>query len=166
MPKKVVFSGIQPTGTIHIGNYFGAIKQWLDLTGKYNCIFSVVNLHALTEPIKAKDLQKYTFETATTLLALGLDYKKAIFFVQSDVKEHSELSWILNSVTPEGDLKRMTQYKDKAKQFVGGVNAGLLNYPILMAADILLYSAELVPVGEDQLQHLELTREIARRFNK
>ena len=163
---KRVFSGIQPSGAIHIGNYFGAIKQWLDLESKYECIYSVANLHALTEPIDPRALRKNTRETALALLALGLNYKKTIFFIQSDISEHTELAWILNSVTPEGDLRRMTQFKDKSFQFKGSVSAGLLNYPILMAADILLYNTELVPVGEDQLQHLELTREIARRFNK
>ncbi len=162
-----IFSGIQPTSSIiHIGNYFGAIKQWLDFQKKYDCIFSVVNLHALTEPILPKDLEKYTLDTFATLIALGIDYKKVILFIQSDVSEHAELAWILNRVTPFGDLSRMTQFKDKSKQFKGNINAGLFNYPVLMAADILLYQTNLVPVGEDQLQHLELTREIARRFNK
>ena len=164
--RAKVFSAIQPSGSIHIGNYFGAIRQWLDLQEKYQCIFSIANLHALTEPIEARVLRKNTLELAATLLALGLDYKKIIFFLQSDVPEHSELTWFLNVVTPIGDLTRMTQFKDKSSQFKGMVNAGLLNYPILMAADILLYNVQLVPVGVDQAQHLELTREIARRFNK
>lgn len=161
-----VFSAIQPSGIIHIGNYFGAIRQWLDLQEKYQCIFSIANLHALTEPIEASVLRKNTFELAATLLALGLDYKRVVFFLQSDIPEHSELTWLLNTVAPVGDLMRMTQFKDKSSQFKGNVNAGLLNYPVLMAADILLYGAQIVPVGDDQVQHLELTREIARRFNK
>ncbi len=162
-----VFSGIQPTSnTIHIGNYFGAIRQWLDLQKKYDCIFSVVNLHALTEPIPPKKLKKYTLDTFATLIALGIDYKKVTLFIQSEVPEHAELTWILNRVTPFGDLTRMTQFKDKSKQFKNDINAGLFNYPVLMAADILLYNADIVPVGADQFQHLELTREIARRFNK
>jgi len=165
---KIVFSAIQPTGVVHIGNYFGAISQWLSLAKNenYQCIYAIADLHALTEPIPPQTLSQNIIKTASTFLALGLDYKKVIFFIQSSVSEHTELAWLLNTVTPVGDLKRMTQFKDKAKQFKGPVNAGLLNYPILMAADILLYKALLVPVGKDQLQHLELTREIARRFNK
>ena len=166
MEKKIVFSGIQPTGEIHLGNYFGSLKQWLDLQDKYFCLFSVVNLHALTEPISSSSLEENTLKTTDYLLSLGLDPKKVILFVQSDIPYHTELTWLLSVVTPVGDLLRMTQFKDKAKQFKETVNAGLLNYPILMASDILLYKAEYIPVGKDQLQHLELTREIARRFNR
>ncbi len=161
-----VFSGIQPTSEmIHIGNYFGAIRQWLDFEKKYECIFSVVNLHALTSPIKPKKLEKNTLNTFAALIALGINYKKSILFIQSQIPEHAELTWILNRVTPYGDLKRMTQFKDKSLQFKDNINAGLFNYPVLMAADILLYNVDIVPVGADQFQHLELTREIARRFN-
>jgi len=166
MEKKIVFSGIQPTGEIHLGNYFGSLKQWLDLQDKYFCFFSIVNLHALTEPISPSSLEENTLKTTSYLLSLGLNPKKVVLFVQSDIPYHTELTWLLSVVTPVGDLLRMTQFKDKAKQFKETVNAGLLNYPILMASDILLYKAEYIPVGKDQLQHLELTREIARRFNR
>jgi tryptophanyl-tRNA synthetase len=161
-----IFSGIQPTGTIHIGNYLGALKQWVELQEKNECIFCIVDLHALTIPYDPKKLQELILEKAIAYIAAGIDPEKSIVFVQSEVKEHAELAWLLNTVTPEGDLKRMTQYKEKSKKYEKNLNAGLLNYPILMAADILLYQTEIVPVGEDQLQHVELTREIARRFNQ
>jgi len=161
-----VISGLQPTGKIHIGNYFGAIKYWIELQEKYECLFFIADLHAMTEPYEPKNFKKNIYETLATLLALGLSEKKSIIFLQSQVPFHCELFWILNCVCPCGDLFRMTQFKEKSKQFKENINAGLLNYPILMASDILLYNADLVPVGKDQLQHLELTREIARRFNK
>lgn len=161
-----VLSGIQPTGAIHIGNYLGAIKQWIELQEKNECVFFITDLHSLTVPYNPKELQKNIFEAAITYLAAGINPEKSIFFVQSHVKEHTELCWLLNTVCPIGDLKRMTQYKEKIKQFKGDINAGLLNYPILMAADILLYKTEVVPVGQDQLQHVELARTIARKFNK
>lgn len=161
-----VFSGIQPTGTIHIGNYLGAIKQWVELQEKNDCIFCVVDLHALTAPFDPKKLQELILEKAITYLAAGVDPEKSIIFIQSHVKEHTELNWLLNVVTPVGDLTRMTQYKEKSKKYVQNLNAGLLNYPILMAADILLYQTELVPVGEDQVQHVELARTIAKKFNQ
>lgn len=161
-----IFSGIQPTGAIHIGNYLGAIKQWIELQ-KYNeCIFCIVDLHALTVPYETKGLKDSIFEKVVAYLAAGVDPQKSIIFVQSQVKEHTELAWLLNTVTPAGDLSRMTQFKEKAKKYKKNVNAGLLNYPVLMAADILLYQTELVPVGEDQKQHVELTRTIARKFNQ
>ncbi|MFH1462113.1 MAG: tryptophan--tRNA ligase [bacterium] len=161
-----VFSGIQPTGQLHIGNYAGAIRQWLDLQQEHECIFCIVDLHALTVPYDPKNLQDSILEKAVVYLASGIDPEKSVIFVQSQVKEHAELCWLLNTVTPLGELERMTQYKEKSKKFKQNLNAGLLNYPILMAADILLYQAELVPVGEDQKQHVELARTIARKFNQ
>lgn len=161
-----IFSGIRPTGQIHIGNYLGAIKNWVALQDKADCIFCIVDLHALTTPYDEKQLQKNILELAVTYLASGLDPKKCVFFVQSHVKEHAELAWLLSTITPLAELQRMTQFKEKAQKHQQNVNAGLLNYPVLMAADILLYQTDLVPVGEDQRQHVELTREIARKFNQ
>jgi len=161
-----VLSGIQPTGSIHIGNYLGAIKQWVNLQEKDECIFFIADLHSLSIPYKPEELQKNIFETAIAHLAVGIDPQKSIFFVQSDIKEHTELCWLLNTVCPVGELQRMTQYKEKAKQFKGNVNTGLLVYPVLQAADILLYKAQEVPVGKDQVQHIELARTIARKFNQ
>jgi tryptophanyl-tRNA synthetase len=161
-----VFSGIQPTGVIHIGNYLGAIRQWVELQEKNECVFCIVDLHALTTPFNPKSLQDFILEKGITYLAAGINPEKSIIFVQSQVKEHAELAWLLNTVTPIGDLSRMTQYKEKAKKFKKDLNAGLLNYPILMAADILLYQTDVVPVGEDQKQHVELARTIARKFNQ
>ncbi len=161
-----VFSGIQPTGIgqIHIGNYLGAVENWVELQAGHDCIYSIVDLHALTSDYDAKSLPMVVLDVARTLLACGLD-ERATLFVQSEVAEHVELAWILNTVTPMGELSRMTQFKEKSEQQKSNVNAGLFTYPVLQAADILLYKAELVPVGDDQVQHLELTREIARRFN-
>ena len=161
-----VLSGIQPTGSIHIGNYLGAIKQWIKLQEKNECVFFIADLHSLTIPYKPKELQKNILETAIVYLATGIDPQKSIFFIQSDVKEHTELCWLLNTVCPIGDLERMTQYKEKSKQFKKNINAGLLVYPVLQAADILLYKTEIVPVGKDQVQHIELARTIARKFNQ
>lgn len=161
-----VLSGIQPTGSIHIGNYLGAIKQWIELQNKEDCIFFIADLHSLTIPYNPKELQKNILETAIAYLALGIDPQKSIFFVQSDIKEHTELSWLLNTICPLGELERMTQFKEKSKQFKKDVNAGLLTYPVLQAADILLYKTDAVPVGKDQVQHVELTRTIARKFNQ
>jgi len=160
-----VFSGIQPTNQLHIGNYLGAIKQWINLQDKHNCLFCIVDLHSLTVPYQPKALQDRILDVASAYLSAGLNPKKSIIFVQSKVKKHSELAWLLSTVTPLGDLERMTQFKDKAKKHKQNVNAGLFNYPVLMAADILLYQTDLVPVGQDQKQHVELAREIARRFN-
>ncbi len=161
-----IFSGIQPTGVLHLGNYFGAIKQWVELQTPENfCIYCIVDYHALTnEEAKPDVLRKNRQELALDLLACGIDPERSILFVQSDVPEHTELCWILGCVTSFGDLTRMTQFKEKARgqEFVNG---GLFYYPVLQAADILLYLADHVPVGEDQLQHLELARRIARRFN-
>jgi len=160
-----IFSGIQPTGTLHIGNYLGAIKQWIRLQKKNSCIFGIVDLHAITIPYNAKQMQKNILSAAMDYLAAGLDPKKCIIFVQSQVKEHAELAWLLETITPIGELERMTQFKEKARQHKENVNAGLFCYPILMASDILLYKADTVPVGEDQAQHVELTRVLARKFN-
>ena len=164
--KKTIFSGVVPSGNLHIGNYFGAIKQWTELqnTGEYQNIFCVVDEHALTTPQDPTKLRSKILEVFTLYLALGLDPEKSIIFLQSAVSEHAELGWILNTITPVGELERMTQFKDKSQK-QKSVLAGLLNYPVLQAADILLYHTNTVPVGEDQLQHIELTRTIARKFN-
>lgn len=161
-----VFSGIRPTGELHIGNYIGAIRQWIELQEKNECVFCIADLHAITTPYKPEELQKNILDIAIVYLAAGLDPEKCIFFVQSEVKEHTELAWLLGTITSLGELNRMTQFKEKEKKHPGYTNAGLLNYPLLMAADILLYQTDLVPVGKDQQQHVELTREIVRRFNK
>jgi len=162
MPR--VFSGIQPSGELHIGNYLGAVRNWVQLQDQYECIFSIVDLHAITQPYEPGELSARTLEMAIGLLAAGLDPDKCTIFVQSHVPQHAELMWMFNTVAPLGELERQTQFKDKSSR-MESVPAGLLNYPVLQAADILLYRADLVPVGEDQLQHLELSREIARRFN-
>jgi len=161
-----IFSGIRPTGELHIGNYLGAIRQWLLLQEKADCVFCIVDLHAITTPYQSKELKKNIFEMAAAYLASGLNPEKCIFFVQSQVEAHAELAWLLSTITPIGELQRMTQYKEKIKKYPKDVNAGLLNYPILMAADILLYQTDLVPVGKDQQQHVELVRTIARKFNQ
>jgi tryptophanyl-tRNA synthetase len=160
-----IFSGIQPSGEIHIGNYVGAIRNWAQLVNHYECIYSVVDYHAITIEYEVASLQKRILETATILVACGLTPDKCILFVQSHVPEHTELAWIFNCITPVGELYRMTQFKEKAKQHRLNVNIGLLDYPLLQAADILIYKAGYVPVGEDQVQHVELTREVARKFN-
>ena len=165
MPKRI-FSGAQPTGNLHIGNYLGALRNWVALQHEYESFFCVVNLHALTIPQDPKLLAAKTKEVARIYLAAGIDPKVSTIFVQSDVAEHTELAWILNCVVRVSELERMTQFKDKAKKQRENVLAGLLTYPVLMAADILLYHTDLVPVGHDQKQHLELTRDIAERFNR
>jgi tryptophanyl-tRNA synthetase len=159
-----VFSGIQPSGELHIGNYLGAVRSWVELQSDHECIFSIVDLHAITQPYEPRELAARTLEMAVGLLAAGIDPERATLFVQSHVPQHTELAWALGSVTPLGELERMTQFKDKSAR-EETIPAGLLNYPVLQAADILLYLADRVPVGEDQLQHLELAREIARRWN-
>ncbi|MDP9201392.1 MAG: tryptophan--tRNA ligase [Gemmatimonadota bacterium] len=159
-----IFSGIQPSGSLHIGNYLGAVKNWVDLQHKYESFFCIVDYHAITVPYEPADLRARTADMALSLLAAGLDPAKCTLFVQSRVPEHTELAWIFNTLTPLGELERQTQFKEKASR-EESVPAGLLNYPVLQAADILLYRAELVPVGEDQVQHLELSREIARKWN-
>lgn len=162
---KRVFSGIQPTGVIHVGNYLGALRNWVAMQHEYDSVFCIVDLHAITIPYDPAEMPGRVVETAATIIAAGLDPERCIFFVQSHVPEHTELCWLLNCLTPLGNLQRMHQFKEKARQHAQNVNAGLMNYPILQAADILLYKAHLVPVGEDQVQHIELTRDIARRFN-
>lgn len=165
VPKKI-FSGIQPSGNIHIGNYLGAIKQWVDLQDKAEeTIFCIVDLHAITVPQDPKDLQKRILELTALYIACGIDPEKSPIFIQSSRPEHSELAWILNCFTSMGELKRMTQFKDKSGENQDRVTAGLFDYPVLMAADILLYNTTDVPVGEDQIQHVEITRDIAERFN-
>ena len=159
-----VFSGIQPSGELHVGNYLGAVKHWVALQDHHQCLFCIVDLHAITQPYEAAELEQRTLDMAAGLLAAGLDPEKCTIFVQSHVAEHTVLAWAFNAVTPLGELERMTQFKDKSAR-LESVPAGLLNYPVLQAADILLYKADCVPVGEDQLQHLELAREIARRWN-
>ena len=162
MPR--IFSGIQPSGDLHIGNYLGAVKNWVTLQDQFESIICIVDLHAITQPYQPGELPQRTLDMATGLLAAGINPDKTILFVQSQVPQHAELQWLLNTVTPLGELERMTQFKDKSSR-QESIPAGLLNYPILQAADILLYKADRVPVGEDQVQHLELAREIARRFN-
>ncbi len=164
MSKKLI-SGIKPTGHMHLGNYLGAIKNWVELQDQYSCSFFIADLHSLTIKISKEDLQKQTFDLAVDLLALGINPKKSYLFKQSEVVGHTELAWIFNCLVPVSELERMTQYKDKSLRHPDNVNAGLLTYPSLQAADILLYLAEYVPVGEDQVQHLELTRVLARKFN-
>lgn len=160
-----ILSGIQPTGEMHIGNYLGAVQQWVELQEKHESMFPVVDLHALTIPQNPEAFAKATLNKIIELLAVGLDPEKCILFIQSHIQEHTELAWILNTLTPVAELERMTQYKDKAKKYKHNVNAGLFDYPVLMAADILLYKTEGVPVGQDQTQHLELTRILAKKFN-
>ena len=166
-----ILSGIQPTGELHIGNYLGAIKQWVELQKSKNldkeagCIFMIVDLHSITIDYDPKQLQKNILSAAMDYLAVGIDPKKCIIFVQSQIKEHAELAWLLQTITPMGELERMTQYKEKSKQNKDNINAGLFAYPVLMAADILLYKTTIVPVGDDQSQHVELAREIVRKFN-
>jgi tryptophanyl-tRNA synthetase len=159
-----IFSGIQPSGELHIGNYLGAVKNWVKLQHEYETIICIVDYHAITIPYEPAQLRKRRSEMALSLLAAGIDPNVATLFVQSQVPQHTELAWILNTITPLGELERQTQFKDKSQR-QESVNAGILNYPVLQAADILLYRANLVPVGEDQVQHLELSRVVARRWN-
>ena len=165
MIKESLFSGIQPTGELHIGNYLGAIKNWVALQDTYDCTYCVVDYHAITIEYDTADFHNRIVNAVMMLLACGIDPVKARLFVQSHVPEHTELAWILSSVTPMGELGRMTQFKEKSEQHKQNINAGLFTYPVLQAADILLYLASKVPVGEDQVQHVELTREAARSFN-
>ena len=162
--KRRVFSGMQPTGEAHLGNYLGALRRWVQMQDEFECLWCIVDDHAITGGGDPKELPKKIVDLAVSFLAVGLDPAKGILFVQSDVPEHTELAWLFNAVTPVGELERMTQYKDKSAKYES-VPVGLLNYPVLQAADILLYKADAVPVGEDQRQHLELTREIARKWN-
>ena len=164
--RERVFSGVQPTGNLHLGNYLGALRQWVQHQDERENIFCIVDLHALTIPedVDPKELRERSRRLAAVYLAAGIDPEKSIIFVQSHVAEHSELAWLLNCVTPLGWLYRMTQFKSKSESR-DSVGAGLLNYPVLMAADILAYDTDVVPVGEDQVQHIELTRDLAIRFN-
>jgi tryptophanyl-tRNA synthetase len=168
MKQQTIFSGVQPSGNFHIGNYLGALKSWVDLQKEFDSLFCIVDLHAITVPENTRQLREKTLEIAKIYQAAGIDMKKSTVFVQSHVKEHTELMWFLNSITKTGDLFKMTQFKDKTagRAEKESVEAGLLNYPILMAADILLYNTDVVPVGEDQVQHVEFTRKLARKFNK
>ncbi|RJO73056.1 MAG: tryptophan--tRNA ligase [Myxococcales bacterium] len=185
--KKRLFSGMQPTGALHLGNWVGALQNWIGLLDQYDCIFCIVDYHAITIPYDVAGMERRIIDAASDYIAAGLDPARATIFVQSDVPQHTELAWVFDSVTPLGQLMRMTQFKAKTAQFAdmeeedeqvageeerseflekaGKVNAGLFTYPVLQAADILLYKGEAVPVGEDQVQHVELTRDIARRFN-
>jgi len=164
--KKRIFSGAQPTGSLHIGNYLGALKNWVTLQHEYESFFCIVNLHAVTVPQNPAALRQQTLDLARIYLAAGINPEVSIVFVQSDVAAHAELAWILNCVARIGELERMTQFKDKAKGKGENVSVGLFVYPNLMASDILLYQTDLVPVGQDQKQHLELTRDLAERFNR
>ncbi len=165
--KPVLISGIQPTGKLHIGNYLGSLQNFVELqnSGKYECYFFIADLHSLTENFDPKEKPDQIMDVALDYLAAGLDPKKSVIFQQSEIPAHSELQMLLSNITPFGELRRMTQFKDKSESQPENANVGLFNYPVLMAADILLYDAKFVPVGEDQLQHLELTRTLARKFN-
>ena len=164
--KKRIFSGAQPTGQLHIGNYLGALKNWVALQDEYEAFYCIVNLHAITLPQDPKTLRQKTLDLARIYLAAGVDPDRSTIFIQSDVPEHAELTWVLSCISRMGELERMTQFKDKAKGNSERAPVGLFTYPVLMAADILLYQTDLVPVGKDQKQHLELTRDLAQRFNR
>ncbi|MBE8597940.1 tryptophan--tRNA ligase [Xenorhabdus sp. BG5] len=163
--KPIVFSGAQPSGELTIGNYMGALRQWVKMQDEYDCIYCIVNQHAITVRQDPNELKKRTLDTLALYLACGIDPKKSTIFVQSHVPQHSQLSWVLNCYAYFGELSRMTQFKDKSARHAENINAGLFDYPVLMAADILLYQANQIPVGIDQKQHLELTRDLALRFN-
>ena len=164
MDRQTVFSGLQPTGNVHLGNYLGALRNWVKLQDSYDCVYCVVDLHAITVEYDPKQFEADRIEAAKVLMATGIDPDRSLFYFQSQVPQHSELSWILGTMTPTGVLGRMTQYKDKLARGESA-NLGLFSYPVLMAADILLYHANLVPIGDDQRQHLEMTRDLAERFN-
>lgn len=163
--KKIIFSGIQPSGNITLGNYLGAIRNWLPLQEEYNCVFSMVDLHTITVRQNPAELRKRTLDLLALYIACGIDPEKSILFIQSHNTAHAQLAWILNCYTYMGELQRMTQFKDKSSRNEDNINAGLFTYPVLMAADILLYQADYVPVGKDQMQHIEICRDIAQRFN-
>jgi tryptophanyl-tRNA synthetase len=164
--SKRIFSGAQPTGNVHLGNYLGALRNWVALQHEYESFFCIVNMHAITVPQDPALLAEKTRDLARIYLAVGIDPQVSTVFVQSDVKEHAECTWVLNCVARMSELERMTQYKDKARKQQENISVGLFDYPVLMASDILLYQTDLVPVGDDQRQHLELTRDIAIRFNR
>ena len=163
--RETVFSGIQPSGELHLGNYLGAVRNWVALQDSYRCFFCVVDYHAITQPFEPAEMPRRVRDMATDLLACGIDPARSTLFVQSAVPEHTELAWAISAVTPFGELGRMTQFKEKSAKDPDNVNAGIFTYPVLMAADILIYGATRVPVGEDQRQHLELAREIVRKWN-
>ena len=163
--KKIIFSGVQPSGTLTLGNYLGALKNWAELQEDYRCYYCVVDMHAITVRQDPAELRWRTLDVAALYMAAGIDPKRSVIYVQSHVPQHAELGWVLNCFTYLGELSRMTQYKDKAAKHQDNLNSGLFTYPVLMAADILVYQADLVPVGEDQKQHVELTRDLAIRFN-
>lgn len=163
--KKIVFSGIQPSGNLHIGNYIGALRQWEKMQDEYDSIFCIVDLHAITIPQDPKTLREKVLEAAALYIACGIDPKKSHIFIQSENPDHTYMTWIFNCITPFGQLERMTQFKDKSDKQKEGTTAGLFDYPVLMASDILLYSTDEVPVGEDQKQHIELARDLAEKFN-
>ena len=163
--KKIVFSAIQPSGTITLGNYLGAVKNWVAMQDEFNCIYALADLHTITVRQEPAQFRKNIIDAYASILACGIDAEKSLFFMQSHVTTHAQLAWLLNCYTQFGELSRMTQFKDKSAKHADNVNAGLFTYPALMAADILLYQADMVPVGADQKQHLELTRNIAERFN-
>ncbi|ATW46214.1 tryptophan--tRNA ligase [Glaesserella parasuis] len=165
MSKPIVFSGVQPSGELSLGNYLGALRNWVKMQDEYECLFCIVDLHAITVRQDPEALRKATLDTLAIYLACGIDPVKSTIFIQSHVPEHSQLAWILNCYTYFGEMGRMTQFKDKSARHEDNVNVGLFTYPVLMAADILLYQANQVPVGDDQKQHLEITRDIANRFN-
>ena len=163
--RKTAFSGVQPTGRITLGNYLGAIRNWRPLQDEYNCLYCVVDLHSLTVTQVPAELRKNTMDLVALYIACGIDPDKSSLFIQSHVHEHAELTWILDTIAYVGEMNRMTQFKDKSRKHADNINMGLMNYPVLMASDILLYQTDLVPVGKDQLQHLELARNLAERFN-
>lgn len=163
--KKVIFSAVQPSGNITLGNYLGAIKNWVDLQSDYHCCYSIVDEHSITVRQDPQELRKRALDLLKVYIACGIDPEENVLFIQSHVPAHAQLAWVLNCYTYMGELSRMTQFKDKSQKHADNINAGLFTYPVLMAADILLYQADLVPVGKDQMQHIEITRDIAERFN-
>ena len=163
--KKIIFSGVQPSGNLTLGNYLGAIKNWVALQDEYNCVYAMMDMHTITVRQTPADLRRRTLELLALYIAAGIDPEKSILFIQSQNSAHAELAWVLNCYTYMGELSRMTQFKDKSARHAENINAGLFTYPVLMAADILLYQADYVPVGKDQMQHIEICRDIAERFN-
>ena len=165
IPKKISLSGIQPTGIMTLGNYIGAVRNWVKFQDECDCLYMIANLHAITVKQNPAELRKHTLEAFALIIACGIDPQKSVAFIQSQVPEHSELSWVLNCYAQFGEMSRMTQFKDKSRKHADNINVGLFTYPILMASDILLYKSDIVPVGVDQKQHVEIARDIANRFN-
>ena len=165
MENKVMYSAVQPSGNLTIGNYVGAISNWVRLQSEYDCYFAIANMHSITVRQEPAELRRRTLEVAALYLACGIDPEKCTLYVQSQVPQHAELAWVLNTVTYVGEMQRMTQFKDKSQKHADNINMGLMDYPVLMAADILLYQTDLVPVGLDQKQHVEIARDVAIRFN-